>query len=432
MSRIRNITTALAAVLLTAPAFAYDIQTPGNDTKLSVYGYVYALGNYFIDQQQVGVGAISAQNMSVKPDGNYLFSVQPSRYGFASTTPDATFGAISTKIEFDLNGVTTGAAFHMRHAFVKVGNLEFGHTFSTWNDLDAGPDTVDWGGPVGLACWDTPRRPLIRYTFNFDKNNSLAIAAERNTGLDGDVYSAGTPDNKIPTFIAAYTFADSWGHVGARAMAITHSDYLAPVGATAAVTTYAIDNKATSPTFGQIVATTTPAAAAVPSSRFSKTTAAFMLSGDVKIGKNDLVWSVYNGSGLGDWGTGNTGSFNQSAQIIAATQTVNAYKNTGFDVGYTQVFTPVVRANAIVSGVIYNKDTFVASADIKSSYNVLLNVFYNLNAKTQLGVEYMYETAKSFGVDGKTGVAQPWKDKNGAPTDSNNSSKIEVVLQAKF
>ena len=85
MSRIRNITTALAAVLLTAPAFAYDIQTPGNDTKLSVYGYVYALGNYFIDQQQVGVGAISAQNMSVKPDGNYLFSVQPSRYGFAST-----------------------------------------------------------------------------------------------------------------------------------------------------------------------------------------------------------------------------------------------------------------------------------------------------------------------------------------------------------
>jgi len=402
MSRIRNITTALAAVLLTSPAFAYDIQTPGNDTKLSVYGFVYALGNYYANARQGGgVGSIQVSGSSqtlttdnVNPDQNVLFSVQPTRFGTSATTPNATFGDITAKLEYDLNGGGS-VAYHMRHAYVSVGNFTFGHTWSTWNDLDAGADTVDWAGMVGAACYDSPRRPLIRYNFVFDKMNSLAVALENNSGQDGDNQS--TSDNKYPSLAAAYTFADSWGHVGVRAIAINHASF-------------------------------TAATIGTPAVRYNKWSTSFMLSGDVKIAKDDLIYNVYSGSGLGSMGFGL-----QSANFNNATQTVTLYKSLGWTVGYTHQFTDDVRANLIASGLTYKSDSDIPTtsdvvvggkSDYKNIVDGVANVFVKLNAKTQVGVELFYEKAKLF--------APAFTTKDGTKNDTISSTKLEVVLQAKF
>jgi hypothetical protein len=408
MSRFRNLTTALAAVLLTAPAFAYDIQTPGNDTKLSVYGFVYALTNYTTTgSSQFGTQDLVATNFdaSARDSQNILFGIQPSRYGFASVTPNATFGDITTKIEYDQNGLTTGAAFHLRHAFATVGNLLMGQTWSNFVDGDATVDCVDWQGPIGQAGFDTPRRTQIRYTFTFDKANKLAISLEKNTNIDGDTYTSGAVvdtnsgavvDTKIPTIVAAYTYSDSWGHIGVRGMDIYHAEYI--------------------PATGTYSAVTNSGSAAVNSSSFSKSSFAGMVSGDVKFGKDDLVFSVMDGQAIDDWGTGFQGAYFTNSAAIP--QTVNFMSNLGWVVGYTHVFTPEWRMNVYASGV-----TFKANSDIPSTQDIgtgtaapagyglgtakaiknindyAVNAFYTVNKNTQFGLEYFYETAKTFGAN---------------------------------
>ncbi|MDR3672880.1 MAG: DcaP family trimeric outer membrane transporter [Holophaga sp.] len=420
MSRLRNVTTALAAVLLTAPAaMAYDIQMPGNDTKLSVYGFVYALTEYYttgasetnssylMDKGSSNMGNVL--NQTKTPGNNLLMSVQPSRYGFASVTPTAAFGDITTKIEFDMNGVTTaGTAFHMRHAYATVGNWVFGHTYTAWIDLDALADEVDWQGLIGTPAYDTPRRPQIRYTFNFDKKNKLAVSVENNKGLDGDSYTAagtapsttpaGVQDGKIPTLVLAYTYSDTWGHIGVRGVTMNHAEFI-------------------------------PATAGVDSVHFNKQGGAGMVSGDVKFGKDDLVFSAYYGSGLGDYGYGT-----QSANFVNTTanpEAVYLYKNVGWTVGYTHVFTPTWRANAVISGVNFKGDSDIATTngtngtDTKSRLDYLVNCFYTVNKNTQFGLEYFQERARPFGK----GLVLT---DNGSYANSATSGRVEFVLQAKF
>jgi hypothetical protein len=258
MSRFRNITTALVATALAVPAMAYDIQMPGNDTKLSVYGFVYALGQFYIDSaERGGTGSLVPGSTGAGETGVLEFSIKPSRWGFASVTPNSTFGDITTKIEYDLN-VGSGAAAHMRHAFATVGNLTFGHTWSLWNDGDASIDEVDWAGPVGSPCWDTPRRPQLRYTFPIDKQNTFAISLEQTTGImDGDLAAPGfagvTSGAKTPNLVAAYTYADTWGHVMATLLETNHAVYV-------------------------------PTVLGVKGKDYSKYGTAFKVSGDVKFG----------------------------------------------------------------------------------------------------------------------------------------------------
>ena len=403
MSRFRNITTALVATALAVPAMAYDIQMPGNDTKLSVYGFVYALGQYYIDSaERGGTGSLVPGSTGAGETGVLEFSVLPSRFGFASATPNSTFGDITTKIEYDLNN---SSKIHFRHAFATVGNLTFGHTWSLWNDGDASADEVDWSGPVGSPCFDTPRRPILMYNFAFDKQNALAISLEQTTGImDGD--AAVPAGAKTPNFVAAYTFADSWGHVRATLLETNHATYVATVPG-------------------------------VKGKDYSKYGTAFKLSGDVKFGKDDLVASIYQGEGLGDYGYGF-----QASQFGTATNPTGWYlvKNLGFTVGYTHVFSPMWRGNLIVSGIQFssNSDTPELNAAshvitgvagsgsaIKSQTDYIANAFMTINPKTQLGIEYYYESQKTFGA---ASILQ----NNGTFKDSLTSGKLEVVLQAKF
>jgi hypothetical protein len=427
MSRLRNITTALAAVLLTAPAFAYDIQMPGNDTKLSIYGFVYALANEnLVGATQTGTsdliyqgaagGLSTSSNFTdnAKAPNNFLMNTSPSRYGFASTTPTAAFGDITTKIEMDLNGLNQSSGnFHLRHAYATVGNFLFGQTFSVWDDLAAYPETINWQGAIGNPGFDTPRRYQMRYTIPFDKHNELKISIEKNQGLDGDTYTAAgtaaapnptatTPaavmNTKIPALVAAYTYSDSWGHIAAHGMAVQHGEYI-------------------------------PATAGVASYGFTKESYAGLVSGDVKFGKDDFVFNVYTGQAIDDWGVGIQGAV--FTNTVARPQAIDFYTSTGWSVGYTHVFTPVWRANIYTSGVKFKSNDNIATTtsgtgtDIKQFLDGGVNVFYTLTKSAQFGLEYYYETGKTFG-------ARSVMEQNGYTSDEARNGRIQFLLQVNF
>jgi hypothetical protein len=441
MSRSRFALSALAAMLLAAaPSLqAVDLQSiPGTDTKLQVYGFVMVYGNAVFGATQAGSGSAASSlfyntpadfggagstplNTGGLQKGTFNFSIAPTRFGFASTTPSASLGDISTKIEYDLNGGND----HLRLANIKIGGFTIGKAWSLWNDLDAGADTVDWAGPIGSACYDTPRLALVEYSTSLDKNNSIAVSVEQNTGntdgaievsgatsttyaisatgpdttvitaTTGPTATAGSLTSKIPSFVAAYTYSDTWGHVALRGLAQNYSCFL-------------------------------PGSATVGSTTFNKVGAAFQLSGDVKIAKDDLIWSVYNGNAVGQYGTGI-----QSVYINEATQSITAYKSTGWLAGYTHNWSDTLRSNVVISGVSYSSDDAIPTTnsatgtDIKSMFSGNLNTIVKLSKTTELGFEYVYETAKGFGPNSAT-------DTDFSTKSSVNDSKFEVALTAHF
>ncbi len=424
MSRIRFATTALAALLLAAPAVhAVDLQSiPGTDTKLSVYGFVQPNYTYFVDAVQTGLYAPSLfYNAPVTgvggpgtgmldthglPSNNLQFQVKASRLGFATVTPSASLGDITTKLEFDLNNKY--GALGIRHAVVMFGGWTIGRYWSLWNDLDAGADTVDWAGAIGSACYDTPRLPTVQYNFKLDKNNSLAFSLEQNGGNnDGsgevsgtETATTGTTDGRIPTLVAAYTYSDTWGHLALRGLAQNYGAYV-------------------------------PATATTGKTRYNKVESAGMVSGDFKFGKDDLIFNAYYGDAVGQYGTGF-----QSALLVDAGQNVYAFKNLGWTVGYTHYWTDAVRSNLILSGVSYSQNSDIDAAQpvgpaasvnngVKTGYAGFLNTWVKLAKNTEIGFEYVYEQAKPFTDNGAT-------NSDDQPASKNSASKLEVSLHVKF
>ncbi len=416
MSRFRNITTALAAMLLVgAPTLsAADFQA--GDTKMSVYGFVITYAKYYINANDdiyggndAGSlfyntsGGLFATNWSGMPKGQFFIDAYPSRFGFASTTPSATLGDITTKIEFDLNGGgsgPTGAALNYRHAYVSFNGFTFGKTWINMLDLDAGADTVDWAGPIGAMSYDVTRDNQISWNGKIDKNNSVLVAVEEinNSGGNGFV-GASNPEFKTPAVVAGYTYSDSWGHVSLRG-AFQNPTYFIPATATAG------------------------------SQSFSKSIATGQISGDVKIAKDDLIYDLYFGN-PGGMGTGI-----QAAFVDAATQNVVSINQTGWVVGYTHSWTDAVRSNIVASGVTWSSDSSTpqtAAATngttgpaMKNAYFGELNTFVKLSKTVEFGAAYVWEQAKAFGSNAA------WVDYDGSKTQKISNNKIELSIKGSF
>jgi hypothetical protein len=441
MSRFRLATTALAAMLLAVPSLADDavtphyINVPGTDTKLKVYGFVQVYGEYYANQNEFDNGTIidgfsSHTNAVVTPTQQFQMTPRTSRFGFATITPSASYGDITTKVEVDFAQAsqqvqlftTTGAvaangfsawltqnqngAIRLRQAVIGIGNFTVGYTWSNWIDLDAGAETVDWGGPVGQAPGDTPRYTQIRYTFPIDKNNSLAFSLEENMNQEGQFYAGSpaglnaastVPDCKFPTVVAAYTYSDKWGHIALRGLEQYWGGYTAP---------------------------TVPNSTGIHTSSWA---AAGQVSGAINIGKDALVASVYTGKGLGAYGMDN----GYDAEIDTAANTVNFTTSTGWQAGYTHVWNSTVRSNIVAGGVSYSNDPdnvptiSPANGDVKTVEDAFINTFVKFSKSCELGIEYGYETVKTFGSLAVT-------DSNNNLTNKLSESKVQVSLTANF
>lgn len=96
----------------------------------------------------------------------------------------------------------------LRHAFITYDNWLFGQTWSTFQNVGALPDTLDFIGPAEATVFE--RQPQIRYT-----SGAWAIALENN---DTTIYpgaNAGrisTDSGSLPDATGRYTFSGDWGN----------------------------------------------------------------------------------------------------------------------------------------------------------------------------------------------------------------------------
>jgi hypothetical protein len=221
----------------------------------------------------------------------------------------------------------------MAHAFGTVGlgtfgggsgTLLFGKTWSTFFDLDASPETVDFTGGIGSSNFDTARMPQLRYTMPFTKQASLSQAVEQDqTNSTGAPFPGGA--------VGAFTYSGDWGHVGARVLVQPYSTFV-----------------------GQTLFN--------PGVKYSDMALGWQLSGHFKFGSGSLQWAVLTGKGLGAYGDG--------IQAIGLNdvlgQKYDFWRSTGVTVGCAHVWNDHVRSNLVLSELKYKKDTlFTTGSDIE-------------------------------------------------------------------
>ena len=182
-----------------------SFRMPGSETSVRVYGFVE--GNLIKDLKGTAPGD-TFTNVMEQPlkgstgytEGKTAMTAQTSRFGFETSTPTA-LGPVHTQLEGDFYAYCGSECnrdrLRVRHAYGEYAGFLIGKTWSTFMDLDDGPETVDFNGPVGQPF----SRPVqIRYTYNLPSGESFKVALENPS--DGA---------KRPNLVLAASKSFDWG-----------------------------------------------------------------------------------------------------------------------------------------------------------------------------------------------------------------------------
>jgi len=156
---------------------------------------------YYAPQIPVGDGSGSE-------DITADFQARETRINFRADTKTAGGDSITAFVEMDffIHGdgnevVSNSYSPRLRHAFIKYNKWTFGQTWSTFQDVAALPEALDFVGPAESTTFI--RQAMVRYT-----TGNLELAVE-----NPEAFVAGVPEgveergrSTMPDLIARYTF----------------------------------------------------------------------------------------------------------------------------------------------------------------------------------------------------------------------------------
>ena len=359
---------------MAAPASAVSM----GDTKFTFGGYVKldAMMSRFSAGEVAGnSNARDFYNPTVTPVGTGPSSTvmdmhaKQSRFIFKTETPAGAEGPVRSHIELDFQNpargterVTNNYDPGLRQAFVTYGNWLAGQAWSTFQDLGALPETVEFVGAADGTVFS--RQPQVRYT-----SGAFQIAAENAQTTSGAsnattyVYSD-TSDNSIPDLVARYTHKGDYGYLSVAAL-------------------------------GRQLKSTDKA------NNLSDTATGFgvSLSGKIKAGSSgdDLRFMLTHGSGIGRYVALGLG-----ADAVLSNGKLDPIKVTAGYATYRHLWTDKLRSNIQVSGVSIDNPASAGTFASKTSYSGLTNLIYSVTPKLEVGVEYLHGKREiESGLDGK-------------------------------
>lgn len=128
----------------------------------------------------VGLSNITALNIPEIPVSEQFknpyisFDTYQTRLWYKSTH-QTKIGEIKIRVIGDFWGSGSRTNFRMRQALISIKNWDFGHTFTTFADLDAWPIINDWDGPP-TGIWS--RQAMVRYNQPISNHSTVSFAAE--------------------------------------------------------------------------------------------------------------------------------------------------------------------------------------------------------------------------------------------------------------
>jgi hypothetical protein len=298
------------------------------------------------------------------------FSARQTRFLFKTETNVGTDHKLSGLIELDFN-VTEGGnervsnSFvpRIRNALINYDNWTFGQGWSTFQNVGALPDSLDFIGVTPGTVFD--RQPLIRYT-----KGGLQLAVEQPetvvTTQTGGMVTPG--DDQIPDIVGRYNWSGDWGSFSAagivRQLHVSTDDLMG------------IDDTAWG--YG------------------------LSLSGKLKVGaKDDLRFMATAGDGLGRYIGVNI--VNDAAINVDGTLDP-IFTWSGF-AAYRRVWGDNLRSN--IAGSYFKADNPVrltTNQVTDESWNAFVNLIWTPVGPLNVGVELMY--AERTLEDGRSGNLQ--------------------------
>jgi len=283
---------------------------------------------------------------------DFDFSAKETRINFKSDH-NVNGNKLSSFIEMDFllppggnERVSNSYNPRLRHAFLKYNNWLIGQTWSTFQNVGALPESVDFLAASEGTVFE--RQPMIRYT-----NGPWQVALE-NPETTVTPFGGGgrivTDDGSTPDFVLRYDFGDIVAAGLVRQLTFEDGT--------------AIDD--------------------------SETSIGISLSGKHTIGaKNDIRWMVSTGSGMGRYLGLNTAN----GAVIDATGNLEAIDSTAGFVAYRHHWNSLWRSNFIFS-------TFGADNDVALTGTGVTTPV----PKLTLGLGYLFaERELESGVDGDLG-----------------------------
>lgn len=215
---------------------------PGSETSVGLYGFIHVdaykdLKGRTADWAfEPGTIAIDNDPSGLNDDtrtGKFNITPRVTRFGVKTHTP-TDMGALRTKLEFDFYeygdnnykmGFNNGFNPRLRHAYGELeadwGTLLVGQTWSTFMNLDATPETVDFNGHGSAQI---QRQPMVRLSRNYDALGSVAVALENAASMvNGERPQVDNSLDKRPDLVLSWTKSGDFGTVGANALATRYS-----------------------------------------------------------------------------------------------------------------------------------------------------------------------------------------------------------------
>lgn len=284
------------------------------------------------------------------------FNARQSRFIFKTSTDVGAEHTLNSQIELDFmvtpggdERISNSYQPRLRQAFITYDNWLFGQTWSTFQNVGALPDSLDFIGTTPGTVFE--RQPMVRYA-----NGGLMLAVEQPettvTTPAGGRLLAG--DDTLPDFVARYNLGGDWGSITAagilRNLRIADDDF--GTGEDSAVG------------YG------------------------FSLSGKIALGaKDDLRFMGTVGDGLGRYIGLNIVN---DAALDANGDLDLIFTYSGF-AAYRHLWSDKLRST--VAGSYFKADNPVlltTGAVTDESWNVLANIIYSPSPPIDIGLEYMY------------------------------------------
>jgi hypothetical protein len=305
-----------------------------------------------------------------------------SRFNVGTTT-DTAYGKLNTFFEGDFYGTSfsgtstvsgssaaMGSAqanstdFKLRHAYGELGKLLAGQTWSTFQNLDSLPDTVDFGGPAGQIFM---RQGLIRWTEPFAWG-SLQFAVEDpaatldNGGTDKD-------DDHVADLIGRANFKSQYGSYSVAVMARE----------------LGIDRQAVAYTAPTEYTLATRAVTAADDTTWG---GAISLAGRTPtFGKDDLRFQLNYGNALGRYMT----TMFSDAEYNTITKEVETFDQWSGFLAYRHFWMDNLRSTLVYAYSAADNDMSIVAPTVNKEFqSVHVNLIWSPVPQVDLGIEFLH------------------------------------------
>lgn len=354
---------SIAAALISAPmtASAFNIKVDNDKTSFSIGGYA-KLSMMYTDTDSGQLGGLFGK----AGRDFYIPLATPVGDGESSQRFDMTAreSRLNMKGKTEIDGhkvgmyfemdtltttegnevVSNSSAFRMRHYFLTFDNWLFGQTWSTFMDVGALPESVDFLAAVEGTVFI--RQPQLRYTAG-----NFQVALENPSNFVSGIPATNRDFSTLPDFTANYKMAGDWGHVRVNGLARQISVEEEPSGG--------INESATGYGLG--------------------------LTGKVKVfSADDIRFSVNYGDGMGRY---TSIALVKDAMIINGE--LETVKSLAAFAAYRHAWSSKSRSNLIYSMVDIDNPDGAAATENKNGSSIVINYLYSPVKQVTYGIMYL-------------------------------------------